>query len=427
MPTRPLTGTVLTVVAAAVAVAVLAWAALVPGVAQAGAASAEPIRIGFLTSLTGVAAESGKDMADGFRLYLEQVNFRMAGRPVEFIVEDTGGVPANALTKARKLVEQDRVHVLAGPLLANEGYAITDYVRQQRIPWVLPVMSGDDITQRQLNPYVVRMGWASSQITHPFGEYVYRELGYRRVATLGSDYAFSYEIVGGFQRTFEELGGRVVQKLWSPVGAPDFAPYLSSLRRDVDAVFVTMTGADVVRFMNQFNMFGLRRTLPLVGGPLMADESLLRSMGDEAVGLLTSHFWAAGLDRPQARRFVEAFRARYNKIPSYYAETCYDGAMWIDRALQSIQGRVEDRQAFMEALLKVRLEDAPRGPIALDEYHNSIQNVYIRRVVKRDGILWNEVIHTIPNVTQFWKWSPQEFLAQPAYDRNFPPCRYCGQ
>jgi len=409
--------------AAVALAAALVGASWVPALAETGA----PIRIGYLIPLTGVFAPNGQDMRDGFTLFLDEVGGRIAGRPVQVIYEDTQGNPQVGLTKLRKVVEQDRVHVLAGPLLANEGYAITDYVRQQRIPWVLPVMSGDDITQRQLNPYVVRMGWASSQITHPFGEYVYRELGYRRVATLGSDYAFSYEIVGGFQRTFEELGGRVVQKLWSPVGAPDFAPYLSSLRRDVDAVFVTMTGADVVRFMNQFNMFGLRRTLPLGGGPLMADESLLRSMGDEAVGLLTSHFWAAGLDRPQARRFVEAFRARYNKIPSYYAETCYDGAMWIDRALQSIQGRVEDRQAFMEALLKVRLEDAPRGPIALDEYHNSIQNVYIRRVVKRDGILWNEVIHTIPNVTQFWKWSPQEFLAQPAYDRNFPPCRYCGQ
>lgn len=388
---------------------------------------AEPIRIGFLTILTGTAAESGRDMLEGFRLYLEQNNFQMAGHPVQFIVEDTGGVPANTLTKARKLIEQDKVHVLVGPFLANEGYAISDYVRQQGIPWVVPVVSADDLTQRARNPWVIRMGWTSSQITHPLGEYAYKTLGYRRMAAVGSDYAFSYEVVGGFQRTFEESGGQIVQKLWTPFGTTDFAPYLSVIRRDVDAVFVTMTGADVVRFMSQYAAFGLKNRLPIVGGPLMADESLLRAMGDEALGLITSHFWSAALDRPEARKFVEAFRARYNKIPSYYAETCYDAAMWIDRAVRASGGAFQDRARFLEALKSIKLPDAPRGPIVLDEYQNAVQNVYIRRVVRREGILWNEVLSVLPNVSQFWKWSPEEYLAQPLYTREYPPCRYCGQ
>ena len=395
--------------------------------ASGASMAAEAIRIGFLTILTGTAAESGRDMLEGFRLYLEQHDFRMGGHPVEFIVEDTGGVPANTLTKARKLIEQDRVHVLVGPFLANEGYAITDYVRQQQIPWVVPVVSADDLTQRAFNPWAIRMGWTSSQITHPFGEYAYNVLGYRRVATVGSDYAFSYEVVGGFQRTYEEAGGQVVQKIWSPFGSTDFAPYISIIRRDVDAVFVTMTGADVVRFMSQYEAFGLKDTLPIIGGPLMADESLLRSMGDEALGLITSHFWSAGLDRPEARRFVEAYRARYNKIPSYYAETCYDAAMWIDRAVQASGDAFRDPARFLEALRGIQLPDAPRGPIVLDEYQNAVQNVYIRRVVRRGGELWNEVVAVLPNVSQFWKWSPEEFLAQPLYTREYPPCQYCGR
>lgn len=395
--------------------------------ASSAALAADAIRIGFLTILTGTAAESGRDMLEGFRLYLEQHDFQMGGHPVQFIVEDTGGVPANTLTKARKLIEQDRVHVLVGPFLANEGYAITDYVRQQQIPWVVPVVSADDLTQRAFNPWFIRMGWTSSQITHPFGEYAYNVLGYRRIAAVGSDYAFSYEVVGGFQHTFEDLGGRIVQKVWTPFGTTDFAPYISIIRRDVDAVFVTMTGADVVRFMSQYAAFGLKDTLPIIGGPLMADESLLRSMGDEALGLITSHFWSAALDRPEAQRFVEAYRARYSKIPSYYAETCYDAAMWIDRAVQASGNAFQDKAQFLQALKKVQLPDAPRGPIVLDPYQNAVQNVYIRKVVRRDGQLWNQVLSVLPDVSQFWKWKPEEYLAQPLYTRDYPACRYCGQ
>ncbi|TMI93116.1 MAG: ABC transporter substrate-binding protein [Bacillati bacterium ANGP1] len=390
-------------------------------------APAAPIRIGFLADITGTVAQSGRDMLDGFQLYLAERGSVMAGRQVQLIVEDAGGVPANALTKARKMVEQDRVHLLTAPLLASEGYAIRDYIVDRNVPTLFAVSSADDLTQRKRAPNLVRTGWASSQPSHPFGEWVAATLKYKKVATVGSDYAFGYEVVGGFQRTFELHGGEIVQKLWAPLGTPDFSPYVTQIRRDVDAVFAIPVGADVLRFVKAYRQYGLKDRLPLVGGGLLTDESNIRGMDlEDAAGIITPLMWSAALSTPQARKFVEAYTARYHKDPSYYAETNYSGAMWVEAAVQQLGGKVEDKEAFLRALRAVQLPNAPRGPMRLDAYQNVIQNVYVRKVDVQGGHAANAVIDTFHNVSQFWKFPPEEFLRQPVYDRGYPPCRYCG-
>ncbi len=392
-----------------------------PGEAQPG-----PIRIGGAWPLTGSVAASGKDMLNAWQLYLDEVQHAIAGRSVEFIMEDTGGVPANTLTKVRKLVERDRVHVLVGGgLLASEGYAIRDYVDQTKTPLLFGVVSADDLTQRQRTPYMLRVGWASSQPSHPFAEYVFNNFRYRRIAMVASDYAFGYEVTGGFHRRFEELGGCIVQKIWIPLGTPDHSPYLAQIRRDVDAVFANFPGVDAVRFIKQFDEFGLRGRIPLIGGGVVNDESLLRSMGDEAIGTITALHWSAALDRPEAKRFVDAYLAKYGTAPSYYAEALYSSGRWLEAAARRVRGNVENKDAFMDAVRKVELYNAPRGPLKMDKYQNPIQNVYVRRVDKVGGTLQNTVIYTFPSVSQFWNYKPEEFLANPVYSRDFPPIRPC--
>ena len=199
-----------------------------------------PIKIGFLAPMTGGAAQIGKDMTNGLNMWLEENNNQIAGRKVEVIVEDTQGQPNIALTKLQKLVESDRVQVLAGGLFAHVGYALAPKVDQLGVPMLYPVMAADDLTQRKPAKWVVRNGWTSSQPNHPFGEYVAKTLGYKKVVTIAIDYAFGWEQVGGFQKTFEENGGQVIQKLWAPLNTADFAPYLSQIRRDADAVFALM-------------------------------------------------------------------------------------------------------------------------------------------------------------------------------------------
>lgn len=396
------------------------WVGSTPAWAQKG-----PIKIGFLAPVTGGAAQVGRDMTNGLTMWLDEQQWTMAGRKVELIVEDTQGQPQMALTKLRKLVESDRVHVLAGGLFAHVGYALAPKVDEYRVPMLYPVMAADDLTQRKPARWVVRSGWTSSQPNHPFGEYVARTLGYKKVVTVALDYAFGWEQVGGFQKTFEEAGGQVVQKLWPPLGTTDFAPYLAQIRRDADAVFALMVAQSALRFPKQYQDAGLKTRMPLLGGGTTFDEFVLPSLGDEALGAVSALIYSAALDTPVNRRFVAEYRRRYGKVPSYYSETCYTTGRWIQEAARAVGGDVEDRERFLAALRRVEIPDAPRGPIRLDAYGNPIQNIYIRRVERRDGELWNTVIHTYPNVSQFWKYAPEEFLKQPVYDRNFPPCRYC--
>jgi len=385
-----------------------------------------PIKIGFTTDLTGTAAQAAKDMVNGFTMYLDEVGGQMAGRKVELIVEDTQGRPDVALTKLRKLVEHDRVHLVAGVLFGHLGYAMAPKVEEYKIPALFTVTAADDLTQRLKYRWIIRTGWASSQPSHPFGEYAAKTLGYRKVAVIASDYAFGWEVVGGFQRTFEENGGQVVQKLWAPLGAMDLAPFIAKLRRDVDAVLTMIAGASTIQFMKQYEEAGLKGKIPLIAGGPAVDEALLPSMGDEAIGVISPLIYSGALDTPANRRFAREYRAKFGKMPSYFAETNYTSGRWINEAVRSLAGNVEDREKMLAALRKVEIPDAPRGPVKLDGYGNPIQNVYFRKVERnREGELQNTVIVTIPAVSQFWKYNPEEFLKQPVYSRDVPPCRYC--
>ena len=384
-----------------------------------------PIKVGFLTQMTGGGAAVGKDMSNGFMMSLEEISNQIAGRKVEVILEDTQGDPAQALTRLRKLAESDKVHAVAGIFLANEGYALAPKVDEYRIPTVWAVVSADDLTQRKPTKWAVRTGWTSSQPNHPFGEYAAKTLGYKRVVTIAMDYAFGWEQVGGFQKTFEEAGGQIVQKLWPPLGTTDFGPFLAQIKRDADAVFAVMVAASSLRFPKQYQDAGLKARLPLIGGGTTFDEFVLPALGDEAIGAISPLIYSAAIDTPVNQRFVKEFRKKYGKVPGYYAEASYTAARWIAEAAKAVGGNVEDKEKFLAALKKVEISDAPRGPIRLDTYGNPIQNIYVRKVEKRDGELWNIVIQTFTGVSQFWKYKPEEFLKQPVYDRNYPACKHC--
>jgi len=396
-------------------------AAFCCGTLAVNEAEAESVKIGFPVPLTGVVAESAQDMVDGFQLYLDQNDGKLGGLDVDLYIEDTEAVPQNALTKARKLVESTGVDFLVGFFLASEGLAVRDYAEQSEIPLFLPIVSADDITQRQGSPYIVRMIWTSSQITHPFGQYAYDELGYRKIVTVGQDYAFGWETVGGFQTTFEEAGGEIVEKIWLPFDTSDYGAFAAQIPRDVDAVFSVLVGSHIPGFLRAYQDYGLKDTIPIIGANVLTDEDVLRSMGDEALGIVTAHSYTASLERPQNKAFVDAFNEAYGHDPSYYAESTYTAAMWLDQALAET-GKPTDPLELVEAVKAVELSDAPRGPLRLDEYANPIETVYIREtVLKEDGSgMENKVLDVIPEVSQFWNYSPEEFLAQPVYSRNFP-------
>jgi branched-chain amino acid transport system substrate-binding protein len=384
-----------------------------------------PIKIGMIAPLSGPFAQIGKDMVTGTELYLDEIGRQAAGRKIELLVEDDEGNPSVGVTKVRKLVEGDRVHLVTGGLLASTGYAIQPYVDAQKVPTTYPVMAGDDMTQRKLAKWVVRTGFSSSQSHHPFGEWVATQLKYKKIAAVAADYAFGWESLGGFQKAFEDTGGQVVQKLWVPLNTADFGPYVAQIRRDVDAVWTLFTGRLAIQFVKQYNDAGLKARIPLIGGGSTTDEAILPSMGDEAIGVITPLHYSAALDTPANKGFVAAFERKAGRVASPNGETCYTNARWIVEAVKAIGGKVEDREAFLAALRKVELGETPRGPVTVDRLGNTVQNIYVRKIERVGGKLQNTVIHTFPAVSQFWKYNPDEFLKQPVYSRDFPPCKYC--
>jgi branched-chain amino acid transport system substrate-binding protein len=409
----------------ALAVVLLVAFALSLGAPPATLAQGGPIKIGFLAPLTGPFAQIGKDMVNGTELFLDETGRQVGGRKIELIVEDTEGNPATALNKSRKLVEQDKVHILTGGLLANVGYALQPFIDGAGIPTTYPVIAADDITQRKPAKWIVRTGWATSQPMHPFADWVIKNTKHRKIVTIGMDYAFGYETVGGFQRVFEENGGQIVQKIWTPLNTNDFAPFLAQIKRDADGVLALFVGRLALQFMKQYQEAGLQGKLPLYGGGTTTDESVLPQMGDEALGTITALHYSQAIDTPQNAKFAKAFEAKAGKIASYYSEATYTNMRWITEAIKLAGGKVEDRAALLAALRKVELKDTARGLLTVDALGNPVQNIYIRKVERVGGKLQNTVIATIPAVSQFYKYRQEEFLKQPLYTRDYPPCKAC--
>jgi branched-chain amino acid transport system substrate-binding protein len=397
--------------------------------ATAAPAGAEELRIGFLAPTTGIFAAVGKDMVDGFQMYLDQVKGNFSGAQVKFIVEDEQAKPDVAVTKAKKLILQDKVHMIVGGLLASTGYALAPVSTSEKTLYISPVAAADDLTQRDLSkyPWFIRTGWTSSQPSHPFGQWAC-EQGYKKIVTIGADYAFGYEVVGGFQKAFEDCGGKVIQKIWPPIGTKDFGPYIPTIKQDADAIFTLMVGPMSLQFPKQLAASGNKK--PVIGGGTSYDEFVLPSMGDEVIGHVSPLMYSAALDTPKNAAFVKAYRAKYNKVPSYYSETDYTTAEWIDEVMKKTGGKWPGAEEFIKIMQGMKL-DTVRGPVSMDEMRNPIQNIYIKKVEKKKMFgyekdeLWNTVIKTYPNVSQFGTYDKAAFLKQPVYSRDFPPCKFC--
>lgn len=393
----------------------------VPGAPGAAQKPTGPIKVGLLAAMTGTSAASGQDMVNGWNLYWKLNGSQVAGRGIQTAVEDAPGDPNIAVTKARQFVEQQQVDMIVGPLFANDGLAVADYLKTTGTPGFYPIVSADDLTQRSRVENVIRVaGWTSSQPNQPFGEWAYAQ-GYRKVMTICVDYAFGQESCGGFVRTFAGAkGGQIVKQLWNPIGTPDFSSYLSQVQGSgVDAVYAAQVGADSVRLVKQWNDFGLKGRVPLLGNEVLTDQSLLRNMGPEVEGTITAGHWADGRPEKATQDFSEAYLKEYNQLPSYYAAAMYSAGQWIARGIENVNGNTADRKAFLDAVRGIEV-DAPLGRLKLDAYGNPIQNIYIRRVERRpDGKLWNVPIQTYENVSQFWTFDPAQFLKQPVYSRDF--------
>ena len=396
-----------------------ASAAVSASLAFPAIAQPKPVRIGLLTVKTGPLAAGGIQMEQGTIRFLKDRSNTLAGRKVELVVGDTGGNPAGAKTKAQELIERDNVDLIFGPLAAFELLAISSYVAGKKVP-ILSLAAAEDMTQRKPNPYFVRASATSAQAMHPLADFAAKELKYKAVITVSDDFAFGYEQMGGFQRVFEDEGGRVVKKLWPPIVTPDYTPYLAQLG-GADAVVQGFAGANPGKFMQQYKDSGLR--LPLLGGEGAGDDALLKSFGDEAIGLISASPYSADFDSPSNKKLVAMMLRDNGNLPGVAAAGLYINGMVAEAALEKTGGKTDDKDAFIKALRAVSLIDTPRGSFHFDHLGNVIGSFYIRRCERKNGKLVNTTIKTYKDVGQFWTYDEKWFLAQPVYSRDYPPLK----
>ncbi|MGA2993277.1 ABC transporter substrate-binding protein [Bradyrhizobium sp.] len=379
-----------------------------------------PVRIGLLAAKTGPLASGGIDMELALTMFLKEHDFTLAGRKVDLIVADTAGVPATARTKAQELVEKNDVHCMIGPLAAFEALAIADYLTEKQVP-TLGVSAAEDMTQRHPSPWYVRLSSTAAQCAYPLAEYSAKELKYKKIVTIADDFAYGHEMCAGFQRVFEDNGGKIIQKIFTPLATPDYGSYVAQVK-NADAIFVAYAGSNGFRFLRQFVEYGLKDKMAVIGGMTALDESVLRNMGDEALGIVTTSFYSAEVDNPLNKVFAPAFRKQFKYDPGYYAASTYIAGEVLEAALKTIKANAEDRKALMAAIRGTNV-DTIRGPIKFDEFGNIIGDVYIRKVTRSDGRLVNSVIKTYPDVSQFWTYDKNEFLKNPVYSRDYPPAK----
>lgn len=389
-----------------------------PAIAQAA-----PFKLGLLTVKTGPLAQGGIQMEQGVLTFLKEKDYTMAGRKVEFISADTGGNPAGTKTKVQELVERDKVDTILGPLAAFELLAITDYIAQNKMP-LLSLAAAEDMTQRRPNPYFIRASATSAQAMHPMADYAAKELKLKRVICISEDFAFGHEQMGGFQQTFEDNGGKILKKIWPPLVTPDYTPYVAQIS-DCDGVCQGFAGSNPLRFMKAYAGAGLK--FPVVSGETGGDDALLKSFGDEAIGLMSCIPYTLDLETDGNHRFVQGMLKNFNTVPGQYAGLLYVNCQVVEAGLKALNGDSSDKTKLVAAMRAVNLTDTPRGPVKFDHFGNVIGDFYVRKLGKEGAkyglSLWNKTVKTYHNVSQFWTYDEKKFLAQPVYSRDYPPIK----
>lgn len=362
----------------------------------AGAVQAqESIKIGLVLPMTGPFTSTGKQIAAGANLYLAQKGAMIGGKKVEIILKDDTGTADVTRRIAQELIVNDKVAVVAGFGLTPLALATAPLATQAKTPMVIMSAATSIITER--SPFFVRTAQVVPQIAGPFGDWVAKQ-GMKKVVTIVTDYGPGHDVETWFSNTFKAAGG-TVENLRVPLANPDFAPFLQKAAdAKPDALLVFVPSGVGAQFMKQFVERGLDKSgIKLIGTGDVVDDDILNGMGDVALGVVTAHHYSAAHDSPENKAFVEAFRKANNNLrPNFMAVQGYDGMHAILEGLKKTNGA--GGEALVDAM-KGLSWTSPRGPVSIDPATRDIvQNVYIRKVEKVGGELYNIEFATIPNV-----------------------------
>ncbi|GBD21016.1 Leu/Ile/Val-binding protein [bacterium HR28] len=375
-------------------------AAATPTVAR----PATPFKIGVVVAQTGNLASSGRRHIEGMQLALDELDNTAAGRQLELIPADSAGNPEQSLTHVRRLVESEKVDVITGFTITPELTAVRDYLHEQKQVTIVSIAGWPPLTRdpKVRSPYIFRSSFCQGQYEFIQAKWAYEKGGYRNIALMAPDYQTGRTVAEIFKNYFQKSGGQIAAEVYPPLDTQDFGPYLQRILQNAanaDAVWAWFIGADAIRFMTQYQEFGLKDQFPLLGGAEIGDDPYLPEVGEAALGIVSAINYAARYERPQNREFVQKFQQKFNRLPGHLEYWGYITIMILAHALEAVKGDTSNKEAFVQAIKNVRFQ----GPMNEVRFHPEAQGVIttvlIRRVEKLpDGTLGNVVLDEYPNI-----------------------------
>ena len=363
--------------------AALAAAALASGLAHA---QTEPIKIGVILPMTGQQATTGKQIEGAIKLWQQQTGSKVGGRKVEVIIKDDATNPDTTRRLAQELVVNDKVAAIAGFGITPAAMATAPIATQSKTPMVVMAAATSAITQA--SPFIVRSSFTLPQAAVAMGEWAPKN-GIKRVVTLVADYGPGNDAEKYFAERFKLNGGQVLEQLRTPLRSPDFAPVLQKVRdAKPDALFVFLPSGQGAQFMKQFAERGLDKAgIKLIATGDVTDDDQLADIGDVALGVVNAHHYSAAHPSAMNKKFVADFEALNKFRPNFMAVGGYDGMRLLAKGLEQTKGA--GGQALLDAM-KGQIVESPRGQILIDaQTRDIVQDMYIRKVEKKDGQLWN--------------------------------------
>jgi len=377
--------------------------------AQAFAAEKAPIRVGILVPYTGIAPLQAKGVSDGVELALAEVGMKAGGRTIQVFKEDDEFNPTVGLTKVRRLIDERKVNFIVGPVSSAVALAIYDYILKNQVVWVIPCAFTRELTAPdKANEKMFRTVETTDQANYPMGKWIVSKTPARSIGLIGQDYKAGHDSLAAFKAGFQDAGGKVIKEVFTAVNTMDYAPFLTAVDvKGVEAIYPWYSGTDAVRFVQQYQEFGLKKRLPLYSQVTIVDDPYLSSIGDPAIGVIASTHYPVNADTPANQAFIKAYRAKYNEHPSRYSEYGYTAGKMIVAGVESLKGEIDNTSRLAKEIQKVSNGiETPSGPLAFDQYNQRIVNMYVVKTEKKDGKLVNVVIDQLGKVAQadVWKW-----------------------
>src|SRR3982751_5010737 len=369
----------------------LAAAALLLGTAASPALAQEKIKLGVIVTLSGPAAALGQQVRDGFALGVKDLGSKMGGRDAEIVVVDDELKPDAAVTKAKGLLERDKVDFVVGPIFSNILQPIHRPIVESKTFLISPNAGPSSFAGKECSPFFYVTSYQNDQVHEVLGK-VAQDRGYKRMYLLVPNYQAGRDSAAGFKLDYK---GDIVEETYMPLGSLDFQVELSKIASlKPDALFTFMPGGMGVSLVKQYKQAGLVERIPVLSA-FTVDESTLPAQQDAAVGMFGGSNWAPNLDNPQNKKFVASYEAAYSTVPGTYAFQAYDAAMLIDSAVRAVKGDLSNKEALTAALKKADFTSL-RGNFKFNTNGYPIQDFYLTKVAKRaDGKFQTEIVQKV--------------------------------